>query len=161
MLDRHILEDALVSLVLLKDDNKFGNNKLKFVSNEIEINVFGVEDNSDGGKYKEVVFHKTIYDAEEDKLSIPIKLLSKTKNFELLYNYDDIHLYVFNRSIFKLLDDEKVRNLTLIKSDLIPFLIKYQDSKRLKTILQDQENHVKKDVKIKSFMVGGDYKNYA
>jgi ADP-glucose pyrophosphorylase len=164
MLDRHILEEALVSMVLLKDDNKFGNNKLKYISSDPEINVFGLESSScDDEKYREVIFHKTIWDEKEDKVSIPIKLLNKTKNLELIYNYDDIHLYVFNRSIFKLLDDEKVKSLTMIKSDFIPFLIKNKDSKRLKSTLQQSghDNHSKQEIRIKSFMVDNNQKNYA
>jgi hypothetical protein len=177
MLDKHILEESLVSMVLLKDDNKFGSNKLKYISSDIEVNVFGLEDsgnNQQPNGYREVVFHKTIYDENEEKVNIPIKLLNKSKKIELIYNYDDIHLYVFNKNIFNLLEDDKVKNLTMIKNDLIPFLIKYKDSKRLNSHfhLLDGEtgnnnyNHKEdpaklKKINIKGYLVDNNQKNYA
>ena len=123
----------------------------------MEISILGIENNSEDTNYRKLAFHKTIYDDNEEKIVIPKTILKKSNNFDLIYNYDDIHMYIFNKAIYKFLDDEKVKNMTLIKADLIPYLINNKDSKKLKTIISDDNSQ---SLKIMGFM-SDTKKNYS
>lgn len=87
--------------------------------------------------YKQLTYQTTIFDDEDNKEQIVVtkRLLKHCGNISLTYDYDDIHFYVFNKKIYSLLEDEKIKNLSLIKSDLIPYLIKHHMSKRLKELV--------------------------
>jgi hypothetical protein len=144
-------------MVLNKDDQKFLNQKLKYIRSDIEINLIGIENNKPGN-YKSLAFQKTIYDDNEEKISIPKRILKKFKNFDLVYNYDDIHMYVFSKNIYMILEDEKIKNLTLIKSDLIPYLINHLDNKNIKALLTTDE--FTQSLKIKGY-ISETNKNYS
>lgn len=124
-LDNHMLNESLISMVLMKDDQKFLNNKLKHLYNTLEISLFGLGDKrSDCDNYRKLVFHKSVFDdCFEGDVKFKKDLLKANKNFDLVYNFDDINFYVFNKKIYKLLDNEHIKKKNLIKNDFIPFLI--------------------------------------
>ena len=56
-----MLNESLISMVLMKDDQKFLNNKLKHLYNTLEIALFGLGDRANqSNNYRKVVFHKTV-----------------------------------------------------------------------------------------------------
>jgi hypothetical protein len=136
-IDRHILEDSLVSLILLKDEQKFINQKLKYLNTEQEITIFGLKTKYKEEKYRQIVFHARKFDdnSDEEKIFLSKKLLNSCSNIDIIYNYEDIHLYIFNRSIYALLEDEKISKLNSIKVDLIPYLINYHNNLKLRNLI--------------------------
>jgi hypothetical protein len=141
-MDTHLLQNSLISLLLLKDEQKFINQKLKHLNSETEINIFGVHSKNTKNPYKQLVYHSMIYDdpQNEERIKFSKKLLDNCSDFDLIYNYDDVHLYMFNKKIYNLLEDEKISKLGLIKSDLIPFLINRQFNKRLRNLISVDGN---------------------
>lgn len=145
-MDHHILNESLVSLLLCKDEQKFANQRLKHLNSEIEVNIFGLHGKSEDS-FKQLVYHSMFYDdnqtQNEEKIKISKKLLTNCPDFDLVYNFDDVHFYMFNRKIYNLLDDEKVKKLSLIKTDLIPFLINNQFNRKLRNLVyfgKEEEN---------------------
>jgi hypothetical protein len=164
---------------LVKDEQKFNNNKLKYLISETEITLFGLKNNRTRREtnFKQLVYHSTIYDdnSEEDKIKIKKKLLNYYDNFDLIYNHEDMHFYLFNKAIFALLEDEKIKTMNLIKTELIPFLINNTYNRRLRNIIKDynlnkdsNENEINVDtshnkkvenLKIFAYLIGN--KDYA
>jgi hypothetical protein len=151
--------------VLCKEENKFTNTKLKHVTEGIEINSFGISCKNNDEKLKHLVFHssKTFSDGQNDKPEIHLtkKLIDVYRDFEVIYNYDDIHLYIFNKSIYALLEDEKVQQLSSLSNEFIPFLTNNSNKRRLKQLIvnfsKDLENLVKV-IKIKCHIIDqGEY----
>ena len=132
-----MLNESLISMVLLKDDQKFLNNKFKHLYNTLEISLFGLgEKRSDCENYRKLVFHKSVFDdCFEGDVKFKKDLLKEYKNFDLVYNYEDINFYVFNKNIYKLMDNEHIKKKNLIKNDFIPFLINKSYKKILSKLL--------------------------
>jgi len=132
-----MLNESLISLVLMKDDQKFMNNKLKYLSNMLEINIFGIEEKqNEENNYRKLVYHKSIYDdCLEGEVQFKKDSLNSYKNFELMYNHDDICFYVFNKDVYKLLENETIKKKNLLKNDFVPFLINKSYKKILRKLL--------------------------
>jgi len=137
-LDNHMINESLISLILMKDDQKFLNNKLKHLYNTLEISLFGLgEKRNDCDNYRKLVFHKSVFDdCFEGDVKFKKDMLKANKNFDLVYNYDDINFYVFNKKIYKLLDNEHIKKKNLIKNDFVPFLINKSNKKILVKLLK-------------------------
>ncbi len=152
-----------MSLILLKDEQKFINQRLKYLSTEQEINIFGLKTRNKEENYKQIVFHARKFDdnSDEEKIIIPKKLLNNFSDFDILYNYEDIHLYIFNRAIYALLEDEKISKLNSVKVDFIPYLINNQTNIKLRNLVA---RHKSKEKPEKCLKITGqilDEKNYA
>lgn len=141
LIDKHIFKKALITLALNKDDQKFNNSKLKYLTSETEISLFGLNNdkNKKASNFKQLVYHNTIFDdnSEEDKIKINKKVFNHYDNFDLVYNFEDIHFYLFNKAIFSLLEDEKIKTLNLIKTNFIPFLINHSYDRRLTNLVKN------------------------
>lgn len=140
-LDNHMLNESLISMVLMKDDQKFLNNRLKHLYNTLEISLFGLGDKkNDCDNYRKCVFHKSVFDdCFEGDVKFKKDLLRTNKSFDLVYNYDDINFYVFNKKIYKLLDNERIKKKNLIKNDFIPFLINKSYKRILSKLLNESK----------------------
>jgi hypothetical protein len=152
-----------VSLILLKDEQKFINQKLKYLNTEQEIAIFGLKNKNREDNYRQLAFHARKFDAnsDEEKIFLSKKLLNSCSNFDIIYNYEDIHLYIFNKSMYALLDDEKISKLNSIKVDLIPFLINNNNNLKLRNLIA---KHKRKEKPERSLKITGhllDDKNYA
>ena len=72
-----MLNESLISLVLMKDDQKFLNNKLKHLYNTLEITLFGLEEKEHfSDNYQRCVYHKSVF---EDYIQGEVKF---KKSFE-------------------------------------------------------------------------------
>ena len=96
-IDNHIDNKNLVSLILQKKENEL--NKMKFLR-EDTLDNFGVnfDDNN------RVVYYYKKKSGDTEHLSINKKRLNTCSNFNLLMNYIDLGFYIFNNSIFDVLD---------------------------------------------------------
>jgi len=164
-IDRHVLEDSLVSLLLLKDEQKFTNQRLKYLNSEQEISIFGLKNSKRGENYnyRQIVFHARKFDdnSDEEKIILPKKVLNICPDLDIIYNYEDIHLYIFNRSIYGLLEDEKISKLNSIKVDFIPYLINNHFNLKLRRLVAQQRRTEKPESSLKITGLILDEKNYA
>ena len=120
----------------MKDDQKFMNSKLKYLYNTLEINLFGVQEDSKKSNYRKLVFHKSVYDdCFEGDVKFKKDSLKVNTNFDLIYNFDDVSFYVFSGDVFKLLDNEHIKKKNLLKNDFVPFLINKSYKKILRNLL--------------------------
>jgi len=142
-----MLNESLISIVLMKDDQKFINNKLKHLYTTMEISLFGLADRiNDTNNYRKLVYHKSVYDdCFEGDVKFKKDMLKANKNFDLIYNFDDINFYVFNKKIYKLLDNEHIKRKNLIKNDFIPFLINKSYKKILSKLLGFKRKQIQED----------------
>ena len=130
-----MLNESLISLILMKDDQKFINNKLKYLYNTLEINIFGIEEQEESN-YRKLVFHKSVYDdCLEGDVKFKKDSLKLNKKFDLLYNHDDVCFYVFNKDVYKLLENDYIKKKNLLKNDFVPFLINKSYKKILSKLL--------------------------
>ena len=46
--------------------------------------------------FKQLVYHHQIFDnsEKEERIKIPLKVLKSSPDIDLIYNYDDINLYI-------------------------------------------------------------------
>jgi hypothetical protein len=132
-----MLNETLISLLLMKDDQKFINNKLKYLYNTLEINIFGIEEKEkEENNYRKLVFHKSVYDdCMEGDVKFRKDSLNLNKKFDLVYNHDDICFYVFNKNIYRLLENETIKKKNLLKNDFVPFLVNKSYKKILRKLL--------------------------
>lgn len=142
-----MLNESLISLVLIKDDQKFINNKLKYLYNTLEINIFGIEEKkSEENDYRKLVYHKSVYDdCFEGDLKFSKDALNSNKRFDLIYNHDDICFYVFNKNVYKLLDNEHIKRKNLLKNDFVPFLINKSYKKILRKLLYGSRKDIEEN----------------
>ena len=75
-----------------------------------------------------------MFELEENKVRIKKKLLKNVKKFEMWSDLEDIHFYIFNKKIFNVINDEKIKDLKSIKNDLLPFLINHHYHDKLKNL---------------------------
>ena len=138
LIDSHIEEKAL-STMILNDVSKFSNNqKLNFNTDE-GFEIFGVCEKKKEDNLNKIVFYNKKENIKAKNASISKKLLKHEPNFSLLYNYEDIHFYIFNRNIFSIIDkfNDNMKSMTSIKDDFIPYLIKKMFSKRVNNALKE------------------------
>lgn len=147
--DTHVLQNSLLSLMLNKEDQKFLNQRLNHLNDEIDINIYGLQDIksskfSTPSSFKEIVYKSKIYEESNknkhrekggEKLKFSKRLMSHVKNFDLLYNYDDVHVYLFNKNIYSIVEDSKVKEMCPMISDFISYLINNFYSPRLRNLI--------------------------
>lgn len=158
----------------MKDEQKFVNQRLKYLNTEVEVNIFGIHNETDPleENYKRLVFHARTYEdnTDDEKIKLPKRLLNSCFDFDLAYNFDDIHLYIFNKSVYSILEDPKIEKLNLIKSDLIPYLINNYTNRRLRNLVSSynidknvhdlpNEKKIAKSLKLMCLILEG--RNYA
>jgi hypothetical protein len=158
--DNHVLQNSLLSLMLNKEDQKFINQRLTHLNDEIDINIYGLQDIK-SSKYsvppsiKEIVYKSKIYEESNknkhrekggEKLKFSKRLLSHVKNFDLLYNYDDVNVYLFDKKIYSILDDSKVKEMCPMISDFISYLINNFYSPRLRNLIFENNQKENEDL---------------
>lgn len=141
-LDFHIDNKNLVSLILQKKDLNF--TKFAFSKDET-LNAFGVDEDNNN----KIVFYNKRKPDSNDALKINKEILKRCECFKLLLNYMDVGFYIFNDSVFHIIDaindkDTKDKNeqkikikvdIESIKEDFIPFLVKNTFYKKLNMVL--------------------------
>jgi NDP-sugar pyrophosphorylase family protein len=148
-IDNHIDNKNLVTLILQKKESEL--TKMKFLR-EDTLDNFGI-DFDDNNR---VVYYYKKKSGDTEYLSINKKRFNNCTNFNLLMNYMDLGFYIFNYSIFDVLDfikskiekekSEKRKNLLksivdTIKDDFIPYLIKKSFWKDLNMALIEKYNN--------------------
>lgn len=148
-IDNHIDNKNLVTLILQKKESEL--TKMKFLR-EDTLDNFGI-DFDDNNR---VVYYYKKKPGDTEHLSINKKRFNNCTNFNLLMNYMDLGFYIFNYSIFDVLDfikskiekekSEKRKNLLksivdTIKDDFIPYLIKKSFWKDLNMALIEKYNN--------------------
>ena len=130
-LDFHIENKNLVSLILQKKESNFS--KFAFSKDET-LNAFGVDEDNNN----KIVFYNKRKPDNNEALKINKEILKRCECFKLLLNYMDVGFYIFNDSIFHIIDaisdkdtkdksDQKYKSkvdIDSIKEDFIPFLVK-------------------------------------
>ena len=151
LIDNHIDNNSILSLVLQQKEKKV--NYMKKLREKI-IDVFGI----DFEHNNRVVYYKK-HNLEENKsININNELLVRCPKINFLLRYLDAGFYIFNESIFDILESkaftEKTSKLNMesLRDDFIPFLIKNTYSTSLNKILIDKyQNQILKANKIKIF----------
>ena len=147
-IDNHIDNKNLVTLILQKKENEL--TKMKFLR-EDTLDNFGI-DFDDNNR---IVYYYKKKPGDTEPLSVNKKLFNNCTNFNLLMNYLDLGFYIFNNSIFDVLEfiklkiekqkSEKKKNnlksiVDSIKDDFIPYLIKKSFWKDLNMTLMEKSN---------------------
>ena len=139
-LDFHVDNKNLINLILKKKEFEYS--KLSFLKDET-IDVFGVDKENNN----KIVFYNKKKSDNTEPIKINKEILKRCSRFNLLLNYMDIGFYIFNDSIFHILDDISSKNddkkeknkqkveIDSIKDDFIPYLIKNTFYKKLNMIL--------------------------
>ena len=149
LIDNHIDNNNILSLVLQKKENKL--NYLK-KWREKTVDVYGI----DLEHNNRIVYYKKQSLEDHRNISMKKELLNHCPKMNFLVKYIDIGFYIFNDSIFDILESQKFKiksseiNMESIRQDFIPYLIKQTFSKTLNTILIDKyQNQLLKANKIK------------
>jgi hypothetical protein len=148
--DSHFLNNSLLSFTLSREDQKFVNQRLSHLNSEIDINIYGLQNLSDSkDQYKSVVHKSKIYEEinknnmrekeKGEKFRFTKKFLKNCKNFDLLYNYDDANVYMFDKKIYNILDDTKVKEINPMITDFVTYLINHYSSLRLRRLCYSNE----------------------
>lgn len=147
--DNHIDNNNMLSLVLQQKETKLNHLK-KWREKTIDVFGIDIEHNNRVMYYKKHIL--------EDNKSINIKkeLLNRCPKMNLLLKYIDIGFYVFNESIYDILENPSFKektselNIESIREDFIPFLIKNTFSRSLNLlIIEKYKNKLLKANKIK------------
>ena len=149
LIDNHIDNNNILSLVLQKKENKL--NYLKKFREKI-VDVYGI----DLEHNNRVVYYKKQNLEDHRNINIKKELLARCPKMNFLLKYIDIGFYIFNDSIFDILENQnfkdKISELDMesIREDFIPYLIKKTFSKTLNTIvIENYKNQLLKTNKIK------------
>jgi len=123
----------LLSIVLNKDDQKNTQQRMKFLNNESEISVFGLNNGESfhESNIKQIVFQTNAFFESDDSLFIKKKILKHAVNLELVSDLKDEYFYLFHKNIFSVLTEEKVKKFNLMRGELIPFLINNSHHKKM------------------------------
>ncbi len=143
--DSHVLQNSLLSFTLSKEDQKFVNQRLSHLNSEIDINIYGLQNLPDSKDHYKCIVHKSkIYedvnknnmrDKEKgEKFRFTKKFLKKCTHFDILYNYDDANVYLFDKKIYNILDDSKVKEVNPMITDFVTYLINHFASPRLRKL---------------------------
>jgi hypothetical protein len=150
--DTHVLQNSLLSLILNKEDQKFINQRLTHLNDEIDINIYGLQEMSSkkSSAFKQIVYKSKIYEESSsknkirekggEKLKFSKRLLNHVSNFDLLYNYDDVHVYLFDKKIYSILEDSKAKEMSPMISDFVSYLINNFYSPRLRNLIYEAGN---------------------
>lgn len=144
-IDEHISTKTLLSIIL-NDTSSIKNLHLSFSKSKV-TEIFGVEED----KNKVVYYAKN--DPENDNnnnklYELKPSLLKHSRKFVMLYHYEDVHFYIFNKSIFAIVDkyQEVINEMRSIKDDLIPFLINKTFYSKINTCLKENCEEHKEDM---------------
>jgi len=139
-IDKHICNNNFASMAFYKEDQREIALKLSNATT-YETRIVGLCDfevDKPHVNYKKVVYSKIIFDKEDDgnRVSIKKKLMKRVKKLEIVSDLEDIHLYIFNKKIYNIVNDEKVKEKELksIKNELMPFLINHHFHDRVKSL---------------------------
>ena len=140
-IDYHIDNNNLLSIILQKKD--FESNKMKFSQDDV-VDTFGIDYNDNN----RVVFYNKKKSADAD-LVINKRIFKRFSNFNLIMNYIDLGFYIFNNSIFEIIDNfkltfekqKKEEKKINLRDYFIPYLIKKTFSKDLNMILIEKYNN--------------------
>ena len=148
-IDNHIDNNNLVSLVLQQKETRLNYMK-KF--REKSTDIFGV----DFEHNNRVVYYKKYNLDDNRNITINKKRLALCPKMNFLLKYLDVGFYIFNDSIFDILESQKFKdkiselNMESIREDFIPYLIKQTFSTTLNMILINKyKNQLLKADKIK------------
>ena len=149
MIDNHIDNNNLVTMILQKKETEL--NKMKFLRDDA-IDAFGI-DYDDNNR---VVYYHKKKAGDTEHLILNKKIFKRFSKFNLVMNYIDLGFYIFNSSIFDIVEnlkqkvenekkDKKKDKLTEmannIREGFIPFLIHKTFSKDLNMILIEKYNN--------------------
>lgn len=140
-IDYHIDNNNLLSIILQKKD--FESNKMKFSQDDV-VDTFGIDYNDNN----RVVYYNKKKSADAD-LVINKRIFKRFSNFNLIMNYIDLGFYIFNNSIFEIIDNfkltfekqKKEEKKINLRDYFIPYLIKKTFSKDLNMILIEKYNN--------------------
>ena len=140
-IDYHIDNNNLLSIILQKKD--FESNKMKFSQDDV-VDTFGIDYNDNN----RVVYYNKKKSADAD-LVINKRIFKRFSNFNLIMNYIDVGFYIFNNSIFEIIDNfkltfekqKKEEKKINLRDYFIPYLIKKTFSKDLNMILIEKYNN--------------------
>ena len=140
-IDYHIDNNNLLSIILQKKD--FESNKMKFSQDDV-VDTFGIDYNDNN----RVVFYNKKKSADAD-LVINKRIFKRFSSFNLIMNYIDVGFYIFNNSIFEIIDNfkltfekqKKEEKKINLRDYFIPYLIKKTFSKDLNMILIEKYNN--------------------
>ncbi len=148
--DSHILNNSLLSMILNRDDQKFINQRLAHLNDELEISVYGLQSiPTFKDNIKQIVLKSKIFEDSNknkikekgDKIKIPKRLLNHSRNFDLIYNHDDINVHLFSKEIFSIIEDSKVKESCPMISDLINYLINNFYNPNLRKLIYQQKDN--------------------
>ena len=128
-IENHLNNNNLVSLVLQKQDNEIKHLK-KWREKTSYLYGIDFENNN------RIVFYKKINYDDNRNINIKKKILKRCPKIDFFTKYMDIGFYIFNNSIFDVLEMQKIKekelelNIESIKDEFIPYLIE-------KTFLKD------------------------
>ena len=149
LIDNHIDNNNILSLVLQKKENKL--NYLK-KWREKTVDIFGI----DLEHNNRIVYYKKQSLEDHRNISVKKELLNLCPKINFLVKFIDIGFYIFNDSIFDVLESQNFKiktselNIESIREDFVPYLIKQTFSKTLNTILIDKyQNKLLKANRIK------------
>ena len=155
-IDNHIDNNNLITLILQKKN--FELNKMKFTPDDT-IDAYGIDYNDNN---RVVYYNKK--KPEDEQFLINKRLFKRFSNFNLEMNYIDIGFYIFNNSIFDLIENiklsienqkkeekkNKLKDMINNLKELIPYLIKKTFSKDLNMILIEKyDNQLLKANRVK------------
>lgn len=140
-IDYHIDNNNLLSIILQKKE--FESNKMKFSQDDV-VDTFGIDYNDNN----RVVYYNKKKSADAD-LVINKRIFKRFSNFNLILNYIDLGFYIFNNSIFEIIDNfkltfekqKKEEKKINLRDYFIPYLIKKTFSKDLNMILIEKYNN--------------------
>lgn len=148
--DTHIINNSLLSMVLNRDDQKFLNQRLPHLNDELEISVYGLQSiPTSKENFKQIVLKSKIFEDSNknkikekgDKIKIPKRLLNHSRNFDLIYNHDDINVHLFSKEIFHVIEDSKVKECCPMISDLVNYLINNFYSPSLRKLIYSTKDN--------------------
>jgi hypothetical protein len=120
--------------------------------------VYGLSEQGEekkGSNYKKVVFAASVFEKEENRIKLKKKLLKNVKRLALYSDYEDLHMYIFNKRVFNVMIEEKIKHLSSIKNDLIPFLVNHHYHDKLKNLFYFGKNENNDNTKLKNLDIVG------
>ena len=155
-IDNHIEKKSLVSFILNENFSNILNKKLNFIKDNNELSLYYINNENcyeddeknkiEENKLKKVEYCQIVDIEEKNKVKIQKNTLKHCKNLKLLYGYEDIFFYIFNKNIFKIIESEdfkeekQKKSINNLKSDFIPFLINKTYSKKYNELLNTNKS---------------------
>ena len=155
-IDNHFEKKSLVSFILNDNFSNISNKKLSFMKDNNQLSLYYVNNEdcikenkrniNEENNLKKVEYCQIVDVEEKNNLKIQKNTLRHCKNLKLLYAYEDISFYIFNKNIFKIIESEQFKEVKQKKSinnlsnDFIPFLINKTYSKTYNELLNTNKN---------------------